>query len=235
MRKMLVIAVSLILVLFVSKTTCLASDDDILDLLPAILAGAKREPPPPPGVTVLPTQSYQEDYSGELQIVGEIYNNTTSNIEYVKIVANVFNGTSFVATGYTSTQRDIIPPKTKSCFLIWTDYPGPYSRVDFEPIDYDNTSDRLPALSLKHVSSGPDHFGDIEVLGFVNNNDTKTVEYSKIIGTFYNSNGKVIECDYAYTSIVTLAPGQSSSFKINTNTSASQVANYILQTDGDLP
>ena len=141
-----------------------ADDDEILDFLPAILSGVKANPPTPPptppkptpphlppGVTVLPTQSYLKDYSGDLQIVGEIYNNTTSSIKYVEINANVFNGTSLVATDFTYTVRDLIPPKTKACFKIYTDYPGAYTRVDFEPVSYWNTSDRQPSLSLSWV------------------------------------------------------------------------------------
>ena len=66
-----------------------ADDDEILDFLPAILSGVKANPPTPPPTPPKPTPPPLPpgvtDYSGDLQIVGEIYNNTTSSIKYVEI------------------------------------------------------------------------------------------------------------------------------------------------------
>ena len=224
-----------------------ADDDEILDFLPAILSGVKANPPTPPptppkptppplppGVTVLPTQSYLKDYSGDLQIVGEIYNNTTSSIKYVEINANVFNGTSLVATDFTYTVRDIVPPKTKACFKIYTDYPGAYTRVDFEPVSYWNTSDRQPSLSLSNISKQTDYSGDIKIIGMIKNNESISVDYPSIIGTYYNSSGKVIDCNFTFANTYPLAQGQSSSFEMYTNAAANITVNYALQTDGNL-
>ena len=228
-------------------SSSISADDEILEFLPAILSGVKVDPPTPPptppkptppplppGVTVLPTQSYLKDYSGDLQIVGEIYNNTSSTIKYVEINANVFNGTSLVATDYTFTVRDLVPPKTKACFKIYTDYPGAYSRVDFEPVSYWNTSDRQPSLSLSNISKQLDYSGDIKIIGIIKNNESTSVNYPNVIGTFYNSNGMVIDCSYTYANTYPLYQGQSSSFEMYTNAPGNLTVYYALQTDGNL-
>lgn len=239
MRKLLIVFSISVLILIIGNSHSFANDDDILDFLPAILAGAKEKKPPdpppyPPGVTVLPTSSNLTDYSGDLLIVGEIYNNTSIKIEYVKITANIFNGSTFVATDYTYTSRDVIPPKTKACFKMYTDYAGPYTKVSFQPPDFRDTSDPIPALSLSNIQRKTDYFGDVEIIGFIKNNSPATVEYAEIIGTFYNSIGKVVDCDYTFANSSTLSPNQSSSFKMSTYTPSTQVSDFALQTDGNL-
>lgn len=211
---------------------------DILDFIPGIIAASQYEPPPPPpppvmpaGVTVLKTTSNLNDYSGDLLIVGEVYNNTSSPIEFTKVVANIYNNGKFVATDYTYVNRDILMPKTKSCFKMYTDYGGAYTGVSFQPVTYRNTSKRVTNLSITGVSKTVDYSGDLKLIGMIKNTTSKTIDFTSVIGTFYNSSKKVIDCDFTYASNDSLSPNQSSSFVMWTSTNANSVTSYQLQSD----
>lgn len=214
-----------------------AASDDILDYLPGIIAGIEKKPPPPPytppaGVTLLPTYTLQADYSGDLLVIGEIYNNTSSYMRFVDITANIFNNGNFVATDFTYVNKEIMAPRTKSCFKMYTGYPGAYTQVKFEKPTYSTTSNRPANLSLSNVSRTVDYSGDLKVIGFVTNRSNTTIDFVSVVGTFYKSNGKAIDCDYSYASNSTLTPNQSSSFDIWTSTPSSSVTSFVLQPDG---
>ena len=125
-------------------------------------------------------------------------------------------------------------PQCHSGGLAWGQNGNCCTRVDFEPVSYWNTSDRQPSLSLSNISKQTDYSGDIKIIGMIKNNESISVDYPSIIGTYYNSSGKVIDCNFTFANTYPLAQGQSSSFEMYTNAAANITVNYALQTDGNL-
>lgn len=216
------------------------SEEDILEFLPAILTGipepqppAPPSPPPADGVFIQ-NSTVQEDFFGDVLLVGEVFNNTDSKLDFVRVSANIFNGNSLVATDFTFTSTDIVPPRSRACFRMFTDYSGPFTAVRYEPVSYLLTADPIPNIRAINVSRSPDFFGDFRLLGQLRNNSGTTVDFAKVTATLYRNDGKVIDCDFTFPNNSTLSPGQSSGFEMFTSTPDSMVSNFSLQTDGNL-
>ena len=210
-------------------------DDDILDFLPGIIAAANYEPPPPPlappGVSLLSTYTSKRDSLGKLFIVGEIYNNTSSSIWLTSIVANVYDQGQFVLSDEAHVYRDIMPPQTTSCFTMYTVYTGPFTVVSFQPVTYSRTTEQTVNLPISGVNTVPDLVGGLKLSGQIRNTTGKTIEFTKAVGTFYNSKGKVIECEVGFTNSSKLSPNQASGFTMGVSVAPASLANYTLQSD----
>jgi len=75
--------------------------------------------PLPSGVYVLPNHSYYQTSWGSLHIVGEVMNNTSNHLTFVKISANLFSsGGQLLDTDYTYIYLDDLPAGHKTCFDV---------------------------------------------------------------------------------------------------------------------
>ena len=70
--------------------------------------------------------------------------------------------------------------------------------------------------SVKIVSSNSfiDTIGSLHVVGEVENNTPDTVTFVKIIGTFYDSNNRVVATQYTYANPSTISPHQKAPFEL---------------------
>jgi hypothetical protein len=92
------------------------------------------------------------------------------------------------------------------------------------------------SVSVLSSSSFKDDLGYYHVVGEVRNNSTTdSTNYVKIVSTFYDSAGKVVGTDFAYTNVDVLRPTEKSSFEIilNDASQSQQVSNYKLSVSGD--
>lgn len=87
--------------------------------------------PSSPAVEIL---SHQSNVDNEwLSIVGEVRNNTGDPMEFVKVVATLYDkNNQVVGTNYAYTALDIIPPNGKSPFSIEAKQPLNFDHYDIQ-------------------------------------------------------------------------------------------------------
>lgn len=186
--------------------------------------------------TILPNHTSYVDSIDYFNIVGEIRNNTTHHLRFVKINANLFNSNGrLIDTDFTYIWLDNLPPGEKTCFELSFSNSTGASYYRFESPTYRTDGTPWPNLSIyNHSGSYDSRFGWYEILGFVRNNSNRQVTYVTPVGTVYNGAGKVIGCDFTYVNSTDLAAGQSSAFNLTfLGRDYSDVASYRLQVDGN--
>jgi hypothetical protein len=188
----------------------------------------------PSGVFIRTNHSSYTNSIGSLHIVGEVQNNTNKAIEFVKISANLFNGTQLVATDFTYTSLNVVRSHERTCFDVLITNPPAYTSYVFEAPTYTSTSAPNLALTPIGVSTSIDSSGDYHILGQVRNDMTVQVKFVQEVGTLYNAAGTALACDFTYVNSTDLAPGQTSAFDMAFfgRSSYADVATYHLQLDG---
>jgi hypothetical protein len=187
-----------------------------------------------PVITILDNHTAYTDSIEVLHVVGEARNDTFGNAEFVKVTANFYNAQNqLVDTEYTYLHIGTLIADDMSCFNIIVTDELQYSYYRFET-DYSETSDTPRVITLSnHSGSYNATFEDwYEVIGEARNDSGEDQEFVSIIGTLYDSGGKVIGCDYTYTNADTLTPGQTSTWKITfLHAPPGSVGGYRVQPD----
>ncbi len=168
------------------------------------------------GVTVLANHSAYVDSSNNLYVIGEIRNDTGTNIRSVRVAVNFFNSQDQLIdteSGYNGIE--VMGPGQSSCFQASSARNAAYSYYQFET-SYSETTEATSSISiLNHIGSyHPTHDDLYEVVGQARNNGSEGDQYARIEGTLYGSNDQVIDCKSGYVNTDTLTPGQTSSWKI---------------------
>lgn len=187
---------------------------------------------PPSNVVVLDNHSTRLTSIDSFYIVGEVQNNTDSNVRFVRITADVFNGDGqLIDTTNTYARAEVLAPGQKSCFnVIFLDEPAGWASYQLH-VEYDTTTEQVRPLSVSSVTSGSNILG-FELLGLVHNNGAEPLDFVKVIGTLYDSNDKVTFCNTTYSNAETLNPGASSSWKMSfVGSEPSEVARYTVVAD----
>lgn len=186
---------------------------------------------------VLPNHSHYVDSIGALWIVGEVQNQTSSHLRFVRITANVFSASGQLldtSNGYISL--DNLPAYRKTCFdILFFDEPLRWSYYEFENPTYWTDGDDLPNPTVLNDSGSCDSlFAWYEIIGFVRNDHGSRVEFVSPVGTVYDAAGTVTGCDFTYVSSTDLDDGQSSSFKLLfSGRGYDDVASDRIQVDGN--
>jgi hypothetical protein len=99
-------------------------------------------------------------------------------------------------------------------------------------------SDISPKTKLEILSHSSfiDSIENMHVIGEVENNTPKVIEYVKIIGTFYDNNNRVVGTSSTYTDPPNLGPGEISPFDLilgGASVSINQIERYILKVTGE--
>jgi hypothetical protein len=211
--------------------------------LPAIIKSELPTPTPaptqqPPGsVYVLPNHSNYVTSWGSLHIVGEVLNNTSDPISWIKISANLFDSTGHLLdTDFTFPYLDNLAAGEKTCFdLIFSEPPADWSYYEFEPPTYSVDGEPLLNMNVFDDSGRYDPTdGSYEIIGQVRNDNSFRVEYVAPIGTLYNASGTVVGCDLTWVNSTNLDPGQTSFFKITFyGRDYLDVVSYRIQVNGN--
>src|SRR5919202_404045 len=101
---------------------------------------------------------------------------------------------------------------------------------------YSQSASTGSMISILSSSSFTDDLGDYHVVSEVRNNSPKdSMNYVKIVSTFYDNTGKVIGTDFTYSNVDVLRPAEKSSFEIILNDAAQsqKVDSYKLSASGD--
>ena len=190
----------------------------------------------PAGVYILPNHSHYVNSIDYLHIVGEVHNNTSNHLRFVKVVANVFNNNGqLLETDFSYIYLDSLPAGEKTCFDLLMQEPANWAYYEFETPSYWTDGEELPNLAIfNHSGSYNSTFGWYEIIGLVRNDHGSRIEYVSPIGTLYNADEIVIGCDFTFVNSTHLDPDQTSSFEItSTGRDYSDVASYRLQADGN--
>ncbi len=201
---------------------------------PAAGPTATMTPKPTTGLAILENRTVFTDSIDYVHIVGEVQNNGSSNLEFVKVIADFFNGTQLVADDITYTHLNTLLPGERTCFEILVSGPLAWTSYQFEAPSFSVTSQSRPALSISGDSGSIDPtFNWYRVLGMERNDGATPLSFAKVVGTLYNAGGDVIGCGLAYANSTSLAAGQSSSFTMTfTGRDYYDATSYRLQTDG---
>jgi hypothetical protein len=93
-------------------------------------------------VQILSNSSSYLDSIDYLHVVGEIANNTSNTLTFVKVSADLFNSNNvFVGSDYTYTYLDNLPPHQKTCFdVLFFNTPTDWQYYQFEEPSYYTSS-----------------------------------------------------------------------------------------------
>ena len=191
-----------------------------------------------PGVHVLDSCSMYATTNAYIHLVCEVYNNSTSNIENVRLYIDIYNSLgALVDTDDAYAPIDIIHIREKSCIDISFPRPDdPDFYVELGQLNWDDTSRSRPNLTLSN-HSGNAGGSSYTVLGILTNNLSQTVYSVKAVDRLYLRSGYIIACDSSFINKDPhdLSPGQSSSFEITTSLpDPSSVVRYAIQTNSSL-
>ena len=215
--------------------------NSMLMYMPAILAGHGRQeapPPPPPsraGVYLLDNFTSYVDSIDYLHIVGEIWNNTTNVIRFVRVSVNLFDSAGrLLDTDFTYTYISNFPGNVKTCFNLAMPAHPDMAYYQFQSVTYMNDGSMPPSMTISNTSGALTPYGDFQILGMVRNNTSAKIQFVQPVGTLYNNAGKVVDCGFTFVDGTDIESGQSSSFKMTffIRASYADVTNYRIQVDG---
>ncbi len=180
------------------------------------------------GVVILNDTSYISA-SGYFHVVGEVKNNLPANVRHVKINAAFYDeDRNIIGADYTYTMLDFLRPSQKSPFdLIYTEKIVPAS------YELSVTWDEAPFEGLEIISHSSyiTSSGYHRIFGTVKNNGSEEAEYVKVVCTYYNSNGNVIDAEYTYTDPSDIEVNETAIFEISLRRKISP-SSYELQVQG---
>jgi hypothetical protein len=177
-----------------------------------------------PNVAILSYSSYVDSIN-YLHVVGEVKNMGAKNLEFVEITSTFYNKTGTVIdVEFTSTMVDILAPNKTSPFDVSSSRTSNiYSyRID---VSGQETND-LPYRFFQIISSSSyiDSIGNVNVVGIVKNMEPQILTsifpyatFVKIIATFYDKNGTVVQAGFTYSIPSTLRANQTAPFKLIVN------------------
>ncbi len=183
-------------------------------------AGYSDESPPPFGsMTIRNATWYEDDFFGDIEVVGEVVNNVGSDVAFVEVTANAYSASNALLTtesGFACV--GFMAPGTDS----------PFDVAIFDPppgIDHIELSVTglivIPFLFFDPPVVGLDPtitnvFTDIidfrHVVGEVTNNSAFTYDFVSVCVAFYDGSGNVVRTALDFVSPDTLGPGATGSF-----------------------
>lgn len=193
---------SRILFIFVAILCC------FIVLIPKVKASAS--------VQILSHTSYMDSF-GYLHVVGEVQNIGDVAVHYVKIVVTFYDSSHVVvATDFSYTTLDVILPGRKSPFDILFTETSQIPKIDHYSltVTFSATVSKPIGLQILSNSSYVDQWGYLHIVGEIKNIGSVKTTFVKIIATFYDQSGSVVDCDFTYSNPDELDPGQVAPFDI---------------------
>lgn len=169
---------------------------------------------------------------GFYHIIGEVANTGEEHLEAVKVTAQFYDmDGSLIDEQVAPTLIDVVAPQQKSPFdipeieefsnyTLSTSYEVSLLRPEFE-------------FNFTGVQTSLDDQGNFVVEGQAVNNGTKQVEETHVVGTFYDSQGKVVGVGYSNTDPPLLDPGQGGAFRMVVEQAVQSVSHYALQAESN--
>ncbi len=187
-------------------------------------------------ISVLKNETAYYTSYGTLYIIGEIRNNSSKHLRFVKIGGSIYNSSGQLLDA-NDTYSDLytLAPGEKTCYkLRFTNTEGA-THYWIEPPTYFMTGAPLPKIKpYNHSGIYDSNYETYKIVGLVRNDSGKSVSNVRPVGTLYNSSGKVIDCYSSSANSSDLSAGQSSAFDIYFyNFEYQDVTSYRLQISGE--
>jgi hypothetical protein len=167
---------------------------------------------------VIQNDSMWIDSLGDLHIVGEVKNTGDVWVHFVKVTGTLRDVSSGVVdVTWTYTQLQHVPSGGMAPFdMIETDTEKS-ARVQSYSLAVE--SQEIAALSQKlvvlSISDSKNALGWLEVVGEVQNQGDIPSTYTQVIGTFYDTAGKVVYVAFTFTSPDEIPAGGKCGFKLD--------------------
>lgn len=165
------------------------------------------------GVQVLGNSGQFVDSANNIHVVGEVFNNTGTNIRAVRVTVNFYNNQDqLVGTGANNIYLNVLSAGDKTCFNIIIPQPGNWVTYRFTGV-YNTAVLQPPNLAIFNTATlyTPD-LQTFELLGKIRNNEDTSLANVQAIATLYDTSQHVTGCGIVYALMPVLAPGQDSSF-----------------------
>jgi hypothetical protein len=158
--------------------------------------------------------SFTYNRDGVRYVVGEVYNNTTDTIRYMRVDVSFYDlSGSEIASDFAYTYLTTIFPGGRACFRLTMDEPVGWRTYRISG-SYMQGTVADPGLVTSSLEGDIDISGAYRLSGRVTNTGNKVVGNVTPTTTLYNDEGFVIGCSYAYADLAMLLPFQSSTFSI---------------------
>ncbi|ABX04039.1 MAG TPA: hypothetical protein DEF47_04985 [Herpetosiphon sp.] len=172
--------------------------------------------PPPATLAIVSHRTYVDSIDFRW-IVGEVVNNTASNQQFVKVIANLYDaGSNLVGTETGYTILDIVKAGTKSPFsILILEPPANFDHYTLQIEARETTTAPLDTFAILSFGNRDSEIGNYRyVYGEVRNDTGVPVKFTKIAITCYTKESTVQQVGFGYTSLQNIAVGQSSAFEI---------------------
>jgi hypothetical protein len=187
------------------------------------------------GVTILDNYSLQiDEEQNQVRFLGEVQNNTDEEVQKPRIIYGFYNATDeLLASGEALIQKSLLPSGTKTCFLFGTDSQvindAAYLTitVDFRP----SGGNFSPLLTIfDHSAVYHEETQSYDIAGRIRNDGMTERRFLQIIGTLYDLNGGVMQCETHYFDIFVLPPGVIGLWRLSfPNVDPTQVGGYRVE------
>jgi len=182
---------------------------------------------------VVQNDSMWIDPYGRLHIFGEVKNTGDVWLHYVKITGTLRDASNaIVDVVFTFTKIMYLPPDSVGAFDMFEMDTAKSARVQSYSlvVDPDEATPIMQKLAILSVVDSKNSYGQLEIVGEVENQGTSTSTYTEIVGTFYDVNGKVVYVGYTFTSPTDVPAGAKYGFKmtVSSDERTNQIARYSL-------
>lgn len=194
---------------------------------PTITPETTKEP------EILSSKSYIDNL-GYFNVVGEVKNTLSTNINYVKITATFYDAQEkVIGTDFTYTELDLLKPNQKSAFEL-SSYPDMIEPASYKlKVSYKETGNEpFAGLTILSHSAKIGELGYHEIVGEVQNEGTRKSSFVRVVCTYYDANGEVIGTSFTYTDPDEIDAGDSAPFELSSYPMELRPANYELQVQG---
>jgi hypothetical protein len=152
-------------------------------------------------IPILSSSSFK-DTLGSFHIVGELKNNSTDPLDFVKVVSTFYDGTGkIVGTDSPYANIKVLRPGEKSSFELILDDAQQSDKVSTYKLSVsgDKTQALPAALKLSVGGSHVDDIGAYHIVGEVTNQGNEKATFVQVSDAFYNSSDAVVAADFTFT------------------------------------
>ena len=174
------------------------------------------------GVSILSSSQIGTDF-GSTYIVGEVRNDLSDVVKFVQIVGRFYDSSGLlIDTDFTYTDLDYLRPGEKSPFRLIISDESVVQRINSYTLDVNwdpvfaipSAVTEATVLTIVQGEQRTNDFGWYQIVGEVRNGGSEATEFVKVVATFYDETGQVINTDFTYTDPSDLAAGQSAPFEV---------------------
>ena len=174
---------------------------------------------------------YISEY-GTLYVVGEVFNNGDIPLKFVQISLTYYDSANNVVdTGFTFLELDTIHPGQKAPFRTAVTESGIIRNIDNYQATFTDarvTVDKPNVLTVMNHNKFVSEYGTLNVVGEIENSGSATSHFTKVIATFYDVKGEIIDTSFTFTEPNDIMSNMIANFKIRQSDLVDEISSYSL-------